>query len=470
MTGLSEHLTSETFSFTLNGRTETVRDVDPHTTLLGYLRARGLTGAKEGCAEGECGACAVALVDRNAEGGARYEAVNACLILLAAVADAEVWTVEGVGKSDALHPVQRALADGGGSQCGYCTPGFVMALFAHAHRAPSRDLTQSLSGNLCRCTGYRPIQDAARALPVLADDDPFVRRLAQPVPALSPIRYAVRDVAFDRPTTLKDALFLRARHPEARVLAGGTDVVVELNQEGTRYARFLSLEAITELRTIVEEEGALVIGAGMTLSDIEEQLGNRVPLLAEVIPLFASPLIRARATLAGNLATASPIGDGAPALLALDAEIELSSVRGRRRVAVREFFTGYRRTVLEPDELIVAVRVSARQPSHAQFFKVSKRKLDDISSVAAAFALEVDQGVVTKARLAYGGVAPTPVRAEAAEQTLIGAPFDRRLADLVRPALQGAFTPISDVRASAAYRNAMVVRLFERFVWEGAAR
>jgi xanthine dehydrogenase small subunit len=462
-------LESATFRFTLNGRTETVNDVDPHTTLLGYLRARGLTGSKEGCAEGECGACAVAVVDRDANGRARFEAVNACLILLATVADAEIWTVEGIGKGGALHPVQRAIAEGGGSQCGYCTPGFVMALFAHLHRAPPRDLTASLSGNLCRCTGYRPIRDAARALPVLADDDKFVRRLAEPVATLSSIHYAAHDAALDRPNNLKDALFLRARHPEARVLAGGTDVVVELNQEGTRYPRLLSLEGIAELRAIAHEERTLVLGAGITLSDIEERLGQRVPLLAEVIPLFASPLIRARATLAGNLATASPIGDSAPVLLALDAEVELASIRGRRRVAMREFFVGYRRTVLEPDELIVAIRVPAAQPHQARFFKVSKRRLDDISSVAAAFALEVDHGVVTKARLAYGGVAPTPARAEQAEQTLIGAPLDRRLMDLVRPALERAFTPIGDVRATAAYRKAMVVSLFERFLWEHAA-
>jgi xanthine dehydrogenase small subunit len=469
VTASSHQLDDAEFSFTLNGHKETVRDVDPHTTLLGYLRARGLTGAKEGCAEGECGACAVAIVDRDAEGRARFEAVNACLILLVAIADAEIWTVEGIGKSEALHPVQRVLAEGGGSQCGYCTPGFVMALFAHLHRAPARDLTQSLSGNLCRCTGYRPIRDAARALPVVSDDDRFARRLAEPVAAPSPVRYRARDVSFDRPTSLNDALSLRAQHPDARIIAGGTDVVVERNQEGTHHARYLAISEIAELRGVAEESGTLVLGAGLTLGDIEERLLHRIPLLAELLPLFASPLIRARATLAGNLATASPIGDGSAALLALDAEIELASTRSRRRVPVHQFFTGYRQTVLEPDELIVAIRIPARQPSHAHFYKVSKRMLDDISSVAGAFALDVEDGVVKRARLAYGGVAPTPTRAIEAEQALLGAPFDRRLPDLAGPVLAGAFAPISDVRASAAYRRAMVVRLFERFAWEHAA-
>jgi xanthine dehydrogenase small subunit len=457
------------FGFSLNGRTETVTDVDPNTTLLGYLRARGFTGAKEGCGEGECGACAVVVVDRDAEGRARLEAVNACLVLLAAVADAEIWTVEGIGTSDSLHPVQRALAEAGGSQCGYCTPGFVMALFANAHRTPRRDVAEALSGNLCRCTGYRPIRDAARALPLLGDDERFARRLLQPAPTLSKLQYTSRDVAFDRPTRLQDALFLRARDPEACVVAGGTDVVVELNQEGTRHQRFIALEAVAELRTMSEEADTLVLGAGLTLGDIEERVGQRVPLLAEVMPLFASPLIRARATLAGNLATASPIGDAAPALLALDAEVELASIRGRRRVALHRFFAGYRMTVLEPDELIVAVRIPVRQPHHARFFKVSKRVLDDISAVAAAFAFDVEGGVVTRARLAYGGVAPTPLRALDVEHALIGAPFDRHLVDLVRSPLERSFTPIGDVRASAAYRQAMVVSLFERFTAECAA-
>jgi xanthine dehydrogenase small subunit len=460
---------ADRFSFLLNGRTETVTDVDPHTTLLGYLRARGLTGAKEGCAEGECGACAVVVVDHDAEGRARYEAVNACLVLLATMADAELWTVEGVGKSDALHPVQRALAEAGGSQCGYCTPGFVMALFANAHRAPQRDVAEALSGNLCRCTGYRPIREAARTLPVLGDDDRFARRLLQPAPTLSALQYTSRDVAFDRPTRLHDALFLRARDPEARVVAGGTDVVAVLNQEGTRHERFLSLEAITELRTMSEEADMLVLGAGLTLCDIEERIGQRVPLLAAVMPLFASPLIRARATLAGNLATASPIGDLAPVLLALDAEVELASVRGRRRVAMQRFFAGYRQTVLESDELIVAVRVPLQRPQHARFFKVSKRVLDDISAVAAAFAVDVEDGVITRARLAYGGVAPTPARAIDVEQALMGAPFDRHLVDLARAPLERSFSPISDVRASAAYRQAMVVSLFHRFTAECAS-
>jgi xanthine dehydrogenase small subunit len=458
-----------TFGFLLNGRKETVRDVDPNTTLLAYLRARGLTGTKEGCAEGECGACAVVVVEASAEGRARFEAMNSCLILLAEVANGEVWTAEGVGRGVALHPVQAALAEGGGSQCGYCTPGFVMSLFAHAYRTPRGDPDEAISGNLCRCTGYRPIREAARSLPLISEDDPFAKRLASPIAPTSSLRYATTGAAFDRPATLDAALLARAEHPAARVIAGGTDVVVEMNQDGARYAHFLSLEAVAELGVWSEEDAEIVLGAGLTLREVESRVGPRIPMLLEVLPLFASPLIRARATIGGNLGTASPIGDLAPVLLALDAVIELASVRGRRRVAACDFFVGYRKTLLEADELIVAVRIPARPPKHARFFKVSKRKLDDISSVAAAFAFDVDGGKVIRARLAYGGVAPTPVRAVHVERALVGAPFDRRIAERAAPLLEALFTPIDDVRASAGYRNAMVVSLFERFAWEQAA-
>jgi xanthine dehydrogenase small subunit len=459
----------DAFVFSLNGREEIVRDVDPNTTLLGYLRARGFTGTKEGCAEGECGACAVVIVEPNGDGRGRFEAMNSCLILLAEVAGAEVWTAEGIGRSSLLHPVQAALADAGGSQCGYCTPGFVMALFAHAYRSPRGDPDEAISGNLCRCTGYRPIREAARRLPLIGEDDPFARRLAAPVAPLSPLRYAARGVAFDRPATLEAALLARAAHPEARVVAGGTDLVVEMNQDGARHDRFLSLEAVAEIRTVAEDGAEIVLGAGLTLRDAELQAAARIPLLHDVLPLFASPLIRARATIGGNLATASPIGDLAPVLLALDASLELASVRGRRRVPACEFFLGYRKTALERDEVIVAVRVPAAAPKHARFFKVSKRKLDDISSVAAAFAFDVEEGKVSRARMAYGGVGPTPARAVDVERALVGAPFDRRLAERAGPLLETAFFPIDDVRASAAYRKAMVARLFERFVWEQAA-
>jgi xanthine dehydrogenase small subunit len=403
---------SRPISFSLNGQLRELRDVDPHTTLLSYLRASGLTAAKEGCAEGECGACAVVFVQRSGL-TARYEAINSCLVLLPMLDGQSVYTVEGIGASSALHPVQAALAGGGGSQCGYCTPGFVASMFAHYYRTPRGEVREALSGNLCRCTGYRPIWDAASSLGEPAEDDTFLSRLNEPARRPSALRYEAGEARFDRPTTLDDALMLRAAHPEARLVSGGTDLVVELNQRRARHAHWIGLDAVAELREHAESDAGFALGAGMSLVEVGRFLDRRVPLVDQLLPLFASLPLRARATLGGNLVTASPVGDGAPVLLALDAELELASVRGRRRLPLAAFFTGYRKTALEPDELLLRIHVPRPQPAMARFYKVTKRPLDDISAVAAAFALTLEHGVVRTARLAFGGVAATPVRAEA---------------------------------------------------------
>ncbi len=458
---------SDAFEFRCNGAPVRVAGIDPNTTLLAFLRARGLTGSKESCAEGECGACAVVTVVAAGPERSRYQAVNACLVLLPEVAGCEVWTVEGV-RGAALHPVQQLLVEHGGSQCGYCTPGFVMSLFAHYYEAPRPAPRQALAGNLCRCTGYRPICDAAVQLPVPAAADPQQERLQRPAPAPTPLHYATPAASFHRPTQLDAALALRAAHPEATLLLGGTDLVVEHNQDGRRHGCVLALGQIASLHTIEGHADRFVIGAAATWHEIEVRLAAEVPLLAQMIPLFASPLIRARATIGGNLMTASPVGDGAPVLLALDAEVEVASSRGRRVLPLAQFFTGYRRTALRDDELLVCVRVPRAQPTAQRFYKVSKRELDDIASVSAAFAVWSEQGRVTRARLAFGGVAATPLRAVAAEAVLVGRSLDAAALQACQDAAQQAFTPIDDVRASAAYRSAMVQSLLAKF-WHEVA-
>lgn len=456
-----------TIRFTLNGRAVEVADVDPNTTLLAWLRQRGLTGSKEGCAEGECGACAVVMVRRGPDGATRYQPVNGCLVLLPSCADQEVITVEGVANGT-LHPVQEAMVRLGGSQCGYCTPGFVMSLFAEYYRAERIEGgfdPESIAGNLCRCTGYRPIRDAGRALPVVAADDPHASRLARPAPEPASLRYEYRARRFFRPCTLADALDVLARHPDATIVTGGTDLVAQMNQRLQRVDVLLSLEAVAELHVFDDADDALVIGAAVPLSEIEERAPERLPILTqELLPLFSSRLIRNRATLGGNLATASPIGDSPPALLALDAEVVLASRSGERVLPLASLFTGYRQTVLQPGELIARVRIPKPYPAIARFYKVSKRVHDDISTVAAGFSLDLDErGVIRKARLAYGGVAATPARATAAEAALVGSEWSRSAVDAARQQLSGAFTPVSDQRGSAAYRQAMVTRLLDKF-------
>lgn len=456
--------------FTLNGREVDASGADPNTTLLGWLRENGLTGSKEGCAEGECGACAVAMVRTGPDGKTRFTPVNGCLLLLAACAGQEIVSVEGVANGG-LHPVQRAMVDLGGSQCGYCTPGFVVSLFAEYYRegrAEGGFDLESIAGNLCRCTGYRPIRDAGRSLPMVSDDDPNQRRLAQPAPALDAVSYEPGR-SFFRPASLAEATKLYAAHPDARIVCGGTDLVVEMNQRHARFETILSLEGVAELRTWDDADDALTIGAAVPLSEIEERLDGVLPIMEELLPLFSSRLIRNRATLGGNLATASPIGDSPPVLLALDAEVVAASTEGERVVPIDELFTGYRQTSLKPGELIAKVRIPKPFPTVGRFYKVSKRVHDDISCVAAGFALRLEDGVVTRARLAYGGVAATPVRAKDAEKALEGKPWSAAAVEEAKAKLDGAFTPMSDQRGSADYRAAMVPSLLDKLWAETGA-
>jgi len=447
-------------------------------SLLAWLRARGLTGTKEGCAEGECGACAVAMLARDAQGRPRFEAVNSCLLPLAAVEGRSVVTVEGVaGAGGALHPVQAALARGGGSQCGYCTPGFVISLFCEYYReGRSAPDPEAISGNLCRCTGYRPILDVLRALPAVDPLDPVLSVLAE-APLEAPVAPLDPGAAFVRPTRLDEVFQCLARAPGAAVIAGGTDLMVTANAVGpapTGSTRWVSLGAVPELRRFEVSPDAIVIGASLPLSVLEERLREEapgvVPLLEQLLPLFSSRLIKNRATLGGNLGTASPIGDAHPVLLALDARVVVASARGRRELPVSEFFLGYRKTALAPDELVTEVVLPRPLPALQRFYKVSKRVLDDISTVSAAFSLDLtDARRVGRLRVAYGGVAATPVRAVAAEDRAVGQPWTRATVEALLPLVERTGSPLSDLRGSAAYRRAMMGRLLEKFFHETAA-
>jgi xanthine dehydrogenase small subunit len=453
----------------VNGGWLPLDDASPHTTALDWLRGRGLTGCKEGCAEGECGACSVLVARPGVETATEWTAVNACLVPAAALDGQEVVTAEGLGTPDDLHPVQRELAVRGGSQCGYCTPGFVCSMAAEYYRAgrgtsngsptPDRgpngfDL-HALSGNLCRCTGYRPIRDAAYALPQPAADRLAARRAAPP-PAVRATRLAVGDAAFVRPATLDEALHLLAERPDAVVVAGSTDWGVSVNLLGSRADLTVAIDRLAELRTLRFADDHVEIGAALTLSEVERGLGGRVPLLADLFPQFASRLIRNGATFGGNLGTGSPIGDAAPALLALEASVVLVSAAGEREVPLDAYFTGYRESVRRPDELIRSVRFPLPLASLAAFHKVAKRRFDDISSVAVGFALDVDGGVVRRARIGLGGVAATPVRALATEEALTGRPWTEATVREAAAVMAAEGTPMDDHRASASYRSAML--------------
>ncbi|MBB5375648.1 xanthine dehydrogenase small subunit [Deinococcus metalli] len=448
-----------------------------NTTVLEWLRAEGLTGCKEGCAEGECGACAVLVARDDGRGNTRLDSVNACLLTLAALDGGEIVTSEGLGSPQHLHPAQREMAVRGGSQCGYCTPGFVVSMAAEYYRAdreagqhgaPNGFDIHALSGNLCRCTGYRPIQDAAHALGTPEDGDPLASRRSQPAPAVATTHVKAADGEFHRPATLRETLDLLAAHPHAKVLAGGTDWNVDVNLRHARADVVVAVDHLPELRRFEVTDDAVLLGAGLSLSELERRLGGRVPLLAAWFPQFASRLIRNSATLGGNLGTASPIGDSPPVLLALDASVLLVGPDGGREVALSEYFTGYRQTVRQAGELIAAVRVSRPLAPLTAFHKIAKRRFDDISSVAVGYALDVQGGVVTHARIGLGGVAATPLRAHEAEAALEGQPWTEATVRRAARILGRTGTPLSDHRASAAYRAAMLEQSLLKFWFDSS--
>jgi xanthine dehydrogenase small subunit len=454
----------------VNGKVLGLAGTDPCTNALDWLRSRGLTGAKEGCAEGECGACSVMVARPDGAGGARWTAVNSCLLPAGSLAGQEVVTAEGLGTPDALHPVQREMAVRGGSQCGYCTPGFVCSMAAEYYRAdPDGFDLEAISGNLCRCTGYRPIRDAALALGAPSTDDPLARRLQRPAPGAPATRVDGVSGSYVRPADLGEALRLLQEHPDAAVVAGSTDWGVDVNLRGARATLVIGVDRLDELRTLTRTPEHVELGAALTLAELERALGGSIPLLAAVFPQFASPLIRNGATIGGNLGTGSPISDLAPGLLALEASVVLHGAAGERLVPLEHYFTGYRSSVRRRDELIRAVRIPLPLSEVTAFHKVTKRRVDDISSVAVGTALHVEDGVVVRARIGVGGIAATPVRATTTESALEGAPWTEETARSAGAVLGREGTPIDDHRASAAYRRATLATALLRLYTQGAA-
>jgi len=478
----------------VNGRSRDLREVGGHVTLLEWLRGSGLTGAKEGCAEGECGACAVLVARDDGAGGTCWVAINACLVPAAGFDQQEVVTAEGLGQPGDLHPVQQEMARRGGSQCGYCTPGFICAMAAeyyrpgrlpashngngssnghskpgdHEHGPNGFDL-HSLSGNLCRCTGYRPIRDAAYALGPPDPADPLLARQTGPAPAPAPTSVTSDQGRYIRPADLAEALGLLAEHPDAQLVAGSTDWGVELNIRHRRAALSIGIDRLPELREFAVRPDGFDIGAALSLSEIEARLGGQVPLLDALFPQFASRLIRNGATLGGNLGTASPIGDTSPVLLALGASLVLASAAGDREIPLAGYFTGYRETARRPGELIRTVRIPRPLAPVTGFHKIAKRRFDDISSVAVAYALRLGpDGSVGSIQIGLGGVAATPIRAQAAEEALTGRPWTRETVAAAAGRMAEAATPLSDHRASASYRSAMLRTSLLKFYAEHA--
>jgi xanthine dehydrogenase small subunit len=484
---------SDPLRFLLNGEPVAVRDLPTHATLLEYLREhRALCGTKEGCAEGDCGACTVVLAESD---GTRVEwkPVNACIRLLPSVAGKAVFTVESLqGADGGLHPVQQALVDHHASQCGFCTPGFAMSLFGlfkNARRPSSTAIQVALSGNLCRCTGYRPIVAAAQAMYDAAplsdwracgvsedgsrattEDETQLAASIASLAAIGTLDYAAQDRHWWSPRTVDALAALLVDHPEARVVAGATDVGLWITKHHRDVGHIVYTGDVQELRAVREAPSHLCIGAAATLTDAFDALDADWPELHEAWSRFASVPIRNSGTLGGNVANGSPIGDSMPALIALGATVVLRRGDVVREIELTDLYLAYQKTALQPGEFVVEIRVPARPANLLlRAYKVSKRYDQDISAVFACFAVQVKDGAVASARIGCGGVAPVPRRAIATEAALVGNPWNEATVDAAVREISREFSPIDDMRATATYRRAALGNLVRRFYLETSA-
>ncbi|WP_069300714.1 xanthine dehydrogenase small subunit [Neptunicoccus sediminis] len=465
--------------FLLNGRDMRLSNVSASDTLLDFLRLdQRLTGTKEGCAEGDCGACTI-LVGRLHQGCLRYEAVNACIRLMASLDQCHVVTIEDLrGPQGRLHPVQQAMVEHHGSQCGFCTPGFVMSLYALWMQNPDpteAEIETALQGNLCRCTGYAPIIRAAKAVSGYGSvaDDVLSRERADVtsrLQALQDNRRVELTKAESRvfiPADVDDLANLIQQHPQATLVAGATDVGLWVTKFLRDISPVIFLNHLDGLKQIATGGGRITFGAGVSYSDCGQVLCETYPHLARFWDRIAGWQIRNMGTIGGNIANGSPIGDMPPVLIALGAEITLRRGTDRRSLPIEDYFIDYGKQDLADGEFLEQITVPEPQADglHAAY-KVSKRRDEDISSVCAAFNLIVENGRISAARIAFGGMAATPKRASAAENALIGAEWSEAALVSAAARLSDDFTPLSDWRASAQYRLTVARNLFRRFYLE----
>ena len=472
---------ANTIRFVLDGEVVEVADVVPTTTVLEWLREhRHRTGTKEGCAEGDCGACTVVLGELGGDDRMRYRAINSCIRFLPTIDGKELVTVESLADGDKLHPVQQAMVDHHASQCGFCTPGFVMSLFAlyqQQENASREEVVAALAGNLCRCTGYRPIIDAGCAMATYPAPARWSRADAQDAKHVRSLR-ALRSEAplrlpgFIAPRRVDELAKALNESPDALLLAGGTDVGLWVTKHLRELPSLIYLGEVNELQRIeTHADGSLRIGAAVPLTDAWDAIRARVPALAELAERFASPPVRNSGTLVGNVANGSPIGDAMPALIALAATVELRRGAETRTLPLEALYLDYMKKDLARGEFVVAVNVPApNTATRVASYKLSKRIDQDISAVCAAFAIEVEGEHIVAARIAYGGMAAIPARAKHAEAALTGKPFAEPIFAVAAAALADDFKPLSDMRASAAYRLHGAQNLLLRFYLEQASK
>ncbi|WP_397475996.1 xanthine dehydrogenase small subunit [Pusillimonas sp.] len=466
--------------FLFNGELRRLADFDPNMTVLRYIReVERAMGSKEGCAEGDCGACTAVVVEQD-DGALRYRAVNSCIQLLGTLDGKALLTVESLKHSGQLHRAQKAMVAEHGSQCGFCTPGFVMSIFAgvqHEVQPTRQAIDELLAGNLCRCTGYTPIINAAKnALQAGADGEWAARsdELLNKLKALSSntgARVGVQRDAFVIPRSVEELAAYLVEHPDAALVAGGTDLGVHITKNHKQYECLVYLGCIPELKQIEVLPEGVRLGAAVTYDAARKPLAELAPSIGQLISRIGAVQVRNLGTIGGNIGNGSPIGDMPPALIAAGAELTLRRGAQARKIALEDYFIAYGRQDINPGEFIESIWIPRPSPSSVlKVYKVSKRIEQDISGVCGAFNLEfdstADEITVAKARICFGGMAGTPLRAEACEQFLTGRAWTDETVARAREILENTYEPLSDARASSIYRNRLAGNLLHRYFLE----
>jgi xanthine dehydrogenase small subunit len=464
----------DTLRFILDGRLIELDRVEPTRTVLQYLREDLLRmGSKEGCAEGDCGACTVVIAELAGE-ALEYRAVNACIQFLPTLDGKALFTVESLKAGDGgLHPVQQSMVDYHGSQCGFCTPGFIMSMYAlyRNNPAPSRaEIDDALSGNLCRCTGYRPIIEACIHMydyPVPQADDAQLFEQLRGLQRRQGMSLELEQARYFAPATVAELASLYQQHPQAQILAGGTDVGLWVTKQLRELPLVIYLGNVVELRRLKLNQGSIEIGAAVTLTDAAAEIIKQYPEFTEMFRRFASVPVRNAGTLVGNVANGSPIGDSMPALMVLDTRVKLRQGAAVREMELADLYIDYMKNALQAGEFIEAIEIPAREEALLlRCYKLCKRFDQDISAVCMAIALRLDGDCVVDIRIALGGMAAIPQRALLTEQRLIGNKWDESAVTAAMQELSAEFAPLSDMRASADYRSRATANLLYRFYLE----
>ncbi|NIB40946.1 xanthine dehydrogenase small subunit [Pseudomaricurvus alkylphenolicus] len=464
-------MADKSIRFLLNNTVRTLTDCNPNTSILQFLRAEEKrSGTKEGCCSGDCGACTVVIAEL-VNGDLRYKSLNACIGLMPSLHGKQLITVEDLKDGDRLHPVQQAMVDHHGSQCGFCTPGFVMSLFALHKNFPNPDQHQTLealAGNLCRCTGYRAILDAAKAAANHGPDQ-FDRNKAYTTATLQAIHAdSIRELTDGEhsafaPNTVEELASLLQQHPQARLLAGGTDLALEITQQLKQLETLIYVGNVEELQIFEETDQGFTIGAALPYSEFTPRLAAEYPDFGDMIERLGSLQIRNHGTLGGNIGNASPIGDTPPVLIALGATITLRRGQQERTIPAEDYFVDYKVTDQREHEFIRSVFIPKAKADHAlKIYKISKRLDDDISAVLGVFHINVKDGVIETSDVAYGGMAAIPKRASNCEAALKGQAWNTATIENAMQALENDFSPLSDVRASADYRMQVAKNLLKK--------